>query len=716
MTIYTGRLADSLGAVNPIRLATLAVNEKPSDFDAFVRAQRLQILGEPAVTILQDLYYEFTVLGWLAGRGQIKDGLKAATVGVDWESWEPGNPEVARVLLGDADVPGLKQLLDKASITMAGIRDTRLRDLARVLARSAERGDSVQASAKAIREQFTGSRAWAKTVAQTEGRRAATAASLDSYRAAEIGFIRWSVAWGNACEICADYASMGAVPIDEGFGDTDGPPGHPNCLCVIVPVVLPDTELPPLPEPAEVEGQPTVASDEDMPELVPDADGFYKREDWPDWAKESDLGSILDELPTDRADIGIRVQSREELIREWEQSKSGYPDLSVIEEEAAKAEKQLPKDQKKLDDAQKRYDDYVKANPGLAERLDTTLMRDLYREYPELSQYEVDRNIAQRRVDAHQVNIDRRDTAVRRIAEAKELEPDWESTLVPRRIVDIDPDTGKPGDVLRGHMDSVKRAGQIVEDEVQRRLPQHLRDMPERVMSDEELVIVRDTRVKVISEVRPMDTGADIFRPLNDAEARATGSRGYGPYRGADQELIDLIQPSLDYYPSAWINEIRGDYPEIKIFSSARGYNQDGKIITVSGRGDRGISTLVHEVGHTAQKSIDGLRRLEWVELYDRSVKPTGKLPGLTSIYGSSKEKAFKDHRFAGRYTGKMYGKTSDVIYYLSRSETVPTWAPSFEVFTTGMQGAFPRIKDDTSYGDDDGSFQKTIMGMLIAL
>ena len=79
-------------------------------------------------------------------------------------------------------------------------------------------------------------KSWAETVARTETRSAVTEASLDSYRDAQIEMVEWLTADGG-CETCGEYEDMGPVPLDEGFGDVDGPPAHPNCLCVILPVI-----------------------------------------------------------------------------------------------------------------------------------------------------------------------------------------------------------------------------------------------------------------------------------------------------------------------------------------------------------------------------------------------------------------------------------------------------------------------------------------------
>jgi hypothetical protein len=99
----------------------------------------------------------------------------------------------------------------------------------------------MRATAAAIREQFGTGNKWSKTVAQTETRRAVTAASVDTYQDAGVESVEWLTAWGEACPICKEFEDMGPVQIGSGAYDgDDGPPGHPNCFCVILPVIDPE--------------------------------------------------------------------------------------------------------------------------------------------------------------------------------------------------------------------------------------------------------------------------------------------------------------------------------------------------------------------------------------------------------------------------------------------------------------------------------------------
>jgi hypothetical protein len=301
------------------------------------------------------------------------------------------------------------------------------------------------------------------------------------------------------------------------------------------------------------------------------------------------------------------------------------------------------------------------------------------------------------------------------IAEAKEANPDWESELILKRLVDIDTVTGAPGKELLAQTKLIKDAGDVIEREAQSRLPESLRGTPERFMTDEELAIVRQARIDVITEIRPMDTGEEVFNAMSDAEAKQKVSPGHGKSSNGN-DFIPMVKTSLDFYPSAWVDRMKASIPNVRLLRTERGYNgSGGQIIAISGQGEEAVSTFVHEIGHSMERTSDALLRLQWAELFARSVKPTGKLPGLTSIYYKSREKMFKGHRFPGRYTGKIYSSTSTQIDFITR-EVIPRGSTNFEVFTTGMQSAFPRVKSDTPYGDDDGSFQKWILGLLVTL
>jgi hypothetical protein len=219
------------------------------------------MFGEEMARVFEDMYYEAGWVGFAVGLSHMgqRDTTKDVSVTTDytdqvpWGGWTPGDPDVAKKLIGDANAPGLKNLLDNRYVTIKGIEQTRYTELANILSRGAARGDSTGTVATAI-DRWVGNlpndpnnptpealvrlgttTPWNEMVARTEIRSATTAASLDSYRDGGLKYVEWLTADGG-CPICAEYEAMGSVDMDEGFGDIDGPPAHPNCLCVILPV------------------------------------------------------------------------------------------------------------------------------------------------------------------------------------------------------------------------------------------------------------------------------------------------------------------------------------------------------------------------------------------------------------------------------------------------------------------------------------------------
>ena len=94
---------------------------------------------------------------------------------------------------------------------------------------------------QAIMDATAFSKERANLIARTEIMAANGQGSLASFKAAKSIGVKLKKAWHpdeDACPICLDNADDGDIDIDDDFssGD-DAPPAHPNCECVIVPVV-----------------------------------------------------------------------------------------------------------------------------------------------------------------------------------------------------------------------------------------------------------------------------------------------------------------------------------------------------------------------------------------------------------------------------------------------------------------------------------------------
>lgn len=91
--------------------------------------------------------------------------------------------------------------------------------------------------ADVLAENYAFSDTRAEMVARTETARADIEGSLIAYR--EIGVVgkQWAVGSETDCDICEANADAGVLDLDDEFPDgTQGPPGHPNCVCDLIPV------------------------------------------------------------------------------------------------------------------------------------------------------------------------------------------------------------------------------------------------------------------------------------------------------------------------------------------------------------------------------------------------------------------------------------------------------------------------------------------------
>lgn len=187
--------------------------------------------------------------GWLLGVGGAQElvrqaghpvaegqGLYRTAATLNWSAWRPGNAEAARQLAGEEGGDGLAKLLDQADIVIQGISDDTLKRLGQVLAQSAEAGDSVDTTAKAVRDVLDDP-GRAQMIAHTELARAVGAASLDTYERNGIPGKSWLTY--HPCPICEANEEAGVIPLDQDFPSGDAaPPAHPRCRCTIMPEQL----------------------------------------------------------------------------------------------------------------------------------------------------------------------------------------------------------------------------------------------------------------------------------------------------------------------------------------------------------------------------------------------------------------------------------------------------------------------------------------------
>jgi len=162
----------------------------------------------------------------------VQTGQQLGSIAADMGSWTPGASKVARELVGQArNGQGLRDLLDQAGVRIKSIADTRIHDLARVLAEGVENGDSAEDLTQAI-EDMLSNPSRARMIVQTELARAANSAAQWAYRFHGIKTVRLITAEDDkVCFECDAEEAAGPRPLNE----APSPPLHPLCRCSLIP-------------------------------------------------------------------------------------------------------------------------------------------------------------------------------------------------------------------------------------------------------------------------------------------------------------------------------------------------------------------------------------------------------------------------------------------------------------------------------------------------
>ena len=250
-----------LGGINPQQLAAdyvathpLIVGAEPADHMTALQAvteawlaNRLAGLVEAITPVMDRVYTDGYFIGATSAKAAVdafETGVPLSAEAADVGRWTVGDTEAAQLLLGrSGDGDGLRSLLADARITIKSIAQTRLNELAKVLAQGAADGDTPEQLANDIRGLLTiPSRA--HMIALTEICRASSIAAHNVYRKVGIKAKRWlTMQDAKVCAICKANEAQGAIPIGQPFQSGDlYPPDHPNDRCVYLPAKLPIKE------------------------------------------------------------------------------------------------------------------------------------------------------------------------------------------------------------------------------------------------------------------------------------------------------------------------------------------------------------------------------------------------------------------------------------------------------------------------------------------
>lgn len=177
--------------------------------------------------------------------------------------------------------------------------------------------------------------------------------------------------------------------------------------------------------------------------------------------------------------------------------------------------------------------------------------------------------------------------------------------------------------------------------------------------------------------------------------------------RGAASDA-DLLTVGMAQYPTSWIESL-GDHTFLiaRRGDANSGYNVDmsrwtsagapnGSYLSIPGKGDVGANVIVHEVGHTMEHKVPGLREfvLAHLDTLHAGSDPAKDLPGYRSTRGYEDDikRVYTRRVYVGN-GGDPHGTWASV-----RSKITST-----EYLTTGMETLVPEggSTEDDFYGID---------------
>jgi hypothetical protein len=333
----------------------------------------------------------------------------------------------------------------------------------------------------------------------------------------------------------------------------------------------------------------------------------------------------------------------------------------------------------------------------------------------------------------------------RNLADVEEYVMKYKMKDATRKIDDVLPD-GNLGDETAKALDAVLDAGKAMDDELQARITRRLADEGFNAKDLATLQARRDAAYEKFMKARPDDAEAAHaawFKLATEAtamqnrpaviksaeakaliaEVRAVGGGARPTYlrgEGFADEAAQAMEISHNYYPDDWNDHLVNLTPEVKLGINERGYNSAGREVMLSP--DRGKANLsgkfgavaVHEMGHTMELAVPGLKNLEWAFHHMRSDKirradGTVELKTPYDLYGGStghQELTYSD-KWAHDYTGKSYRRPGD-------AGAEEQW----EIFQTGVESLFEGSKYFDRGGSlgDDAEFRRFILGVLSVL
>jgi len=182
-------------------------------------------------------------------------------------------------------VSGAIDWAKKHSATLVkGLDDETKKRLAHTISQGIQNKRGIPGLSRDIRKEFADmSKYRANMIARTETAEALSTASLDNMTGMGIDGKEWVWPGTSDCEICADNAAQGVIPVGQAFSSGhQAPPAHPHCECTLAPAFLPGRAAPePKPKPKiKKPSIPTTKITKPSPTTPKPAKGKLSSDDW----------------------------------------------------------------------------------------------------------------------------------------------------------------------------------------------------------------------------------------------------------------------------------------------------------------------------------------------------------------------------------------------------------------------------------------------------
>lgn len=344
-------------------------------------------------------------------------------------------------------------------------------------------------------------------------------------------------------------------------------------------------------------------------------------------------------------------------------------------------------------------------------------------------------------------------STLRQIDEAKDS--DLPAFLTRPQIQDDLDELGALGPETARQLAAVREAGQVMEDEIDRRLAARGVKLPDdgplkaavdrfatayKAANDPKLYEAKDW-AEVDRRIKILDA-AKAERERITAETRAIADTYRAEFAKTAREVLGevrlmhkgegikakvgntgrftedrfraMLRHAEETYPADWMDYAKVKHEGLELSYESRGYfDRFNKKLVVSGDDAYLPRVAVHELGHGMEDAVPGLRGLEWAFHRSRTTTkgPDGRWvqESTQDLYGNGKELSYFDD-FLEPYSGKSYRE--------GRGGSIGLGSGSYwEIFTTGVESVFessPYIvgKD----GRVDRDFRHFILGVMSVL